>query len=96
MALLGLLITLLLPLLVAGRESARRWQCADNFRQIAVALLAYHDTHGSLPPAAVWTADGAGDIRDLIRTDGQIKFVRLERPIELARQNWVQLILPQL
>ncbi len=96
MALFGLLFTLLLPLLVAGRETARRWQCADNLRQIAVALLAYHDTHGSLPPAAVWTAEGVGDIRELIRTDGQIKFVREDRPIELTRQNWAQLILPQL
>ena len=88
-ALAGLLVALLLPLLTSVRESARRRQCVDHFPQIAAALLAYHNACGSLPPAAVWTAQGVGDMTELIRTDGQIKFLRVERPLELTRENWV-------
>jgi len=95
-AVIGLLVQLLLPLLVASRERARRNQCADHFRQVAAALLAYHNANRSLPPAAVWNEDGVGDVTELIHSKGQVKFLRAERPIELTRENWAQLVLPYL
>src|SRR5438270_176322 len=46
MALLGLGVTALQQV----RAAARRTGCADNLRQIGVALHAYHGTHGAFPP----------------------------------------------
>jgi hypothetical protein len=52
-AIIGLLVALLLPAIQASRESGRRGQCANNLRQIGVALLAYHDARDSFPPGCV-------------------------------------------
>ena len=49
-AIIGLLISLLLPAIQASREYARRSHCANNMKQIALAMNAYHDTLKSLPP----------------------------------------------
>ena len=48
-AVIGILITLLLPALQAARESARRSGCLNNLRQLALATHNYHDAVGCLP-----------------------------------------------
>jgi prepilin-type processing-associated H-X9-DG protein len=49
-AILGVLIALLLPVLAQARESGRRAACTSNLRQIGIALQAYVDDHdGGFP-----------------------------------------------
>lgn len=49
-AIIGVLVALLLPAVQAARESARRNQCINNLKQIALSILVYHDEIGTFPP----------------------------------------------
>jgi prepilin-type N-terminal cleavage/methylation domain-containing protein/prepilin-type processing-associated H-X9-DG protein len=52
-AIIGILIALLLPAIQAARESARRTQCVNNIKQLAIAAHGYADVHGKLPPSGI-------------------------------------------
>jgi prepilin-type N-terminal cleavage/methylation domain-containing protein len=48
-AIIGVLVALLLPAIQAARESARRTQCKNQLRQLALTFQLHHDTQKYLP-----------------------------------------------
>ncbi len=48
-AIIGILIALLLPAVQGARESGRRIQCGNNFKQVGVAMHVYHTANGKFP-----------------------------------------------
>lgn len=61
-AIIGILISMLLPAVQQVRSAARRIQCANNIRQIALAAHNYESAHGHFPQNEIGPGapDGSG------------------------------------
>jgi len=55
---IALLVALLLPAVNAARDASSKTHCANNLRQIGVALQSYAMDHGSFPPAYLADENG--------------------------------------
>lgn len=82
-AIIGILVALLLPAVQAAREAARRNQCANNMRQLSLAVLNYDSAHKTLPPAG------------LVRLHRDSQFpVQIFNPLGGTRFSWIVEVLP--
>ena len=67
---IALLISILLPSLNRARETANRVKCANNLKQLGIAINLYtNDNHGNYPrtyyvPQPTGTANGGGELVD--------------------------------
>lgn len=59
-AIIGILVGLLLPAVQAAREAARKKQCMNNLRQIAVAFM-HHEATRHFFPTGGWAHDWIGE-----------------------------------
>jgi prepilin-type N-terminal cleavage/methylation domain-containing protein/prepilin-type processing-associated H-X9-DG protein len=56
-AIIGILVALLLPAIQAAREAARRSQCTNNMKQLAVACANFESTLKYMPPGGPTCVD---------------------------------------
>jgi len=53
-AIIGILVTLLLPAVNYAREAARRIQCMNNMKQLVLGLNNYESANAEFPPGSTW------------------------------------------
>lgn len=86
-AIIGVLVALLLPAVQAAREAARRAQCVNNEKQLALAFLNYEGARKKLP-AGRYGCDGA--------TNEEIEGCESSPAVPRSARSGYVLILPYL
>ena len=87
-AVIGLLISLLVPAVQQARAVARTTSCKNNMRQVGLAMHNYADAHQALPPGMFNYM--SADIDDVLQPDGT------RGAMGPSRSCWMQRVLPYL
>jgi prepilin-type N-terminal cleavage/methylation domain-containing protein len=90
-AIIGILVALLLPAIQAAREAARRSQCTNHLRQLAVAVLNYEQQHKIFPTSEGW-GNSKGDEKNV----DQAAYPTNAGGKKLSGKGWILTILPLL
>src|SRR5690349_20838159 len=54
-AIIGVLVALMLPAIQSAREAGRKTACANNLKQLGLAMHNYLDTNKAFPPGYIST-----------------------------------------
>ncbi len=85
-AIIGILVAMLLPAVQAAREAARRTQCNNNIRQVAIAAHNFADAKKHFPssirPAGLTSLPRIAGILQILPYLEEAGFVRQVRPVE--------------
>lgn len=86
-AIIGILISLLLPAVQSARESARRVQCASNLRQLGLALHHYEGRHGMFPglgTSSQWSFSIQARLLPYVEQENLQNLIRFDQPLMLG------------
>lgn len=94
-AIIGVLVGLLLPAVQAAREAARRLSCANNLKQLGLALHQYHSAYNKLPTQMGGTDGGSqGDVNPPGHNGRQLSFLVGLLPSIEQQTLWEQISNP--
>ncbi len=93
-AIIGILIALLLPAVQAAREAARRSECTNKLKQLALAAQNYYDVIKVLPPSGLdygWCYGySGGPPKTILNTSGFVLMLPyLEQQAIASRYNYI-------
>ena len=93
-AIIGILMSLLLPALGRAREAARKVQCSSNLHQLSIAMIGYQEAQNSFPPSVNFPSVDANDGTNYFAT--RLKYPRDGTMFTKTdySYNWVISILP--